>query len=1006
MPFVPVNVEGQGTDASLTTSSPARATGKVESAPHPEAVLWDQPLSTVNQGAYVDQDFPDYPTYSSFLADDFVNADLWSISTIFVPGDGWNGFSSLLNATALTWQIYADNAGVPAGDPSGGGSPPVWTLTLAPTDPQVVISTGTPGGTLSNATLNLAAPLNLPAGHWWLVFYPTMSFGSYGQYGRQPADTTSGYTGQLINPGGGFGYGTVWQPWTVLGPTQTDMAFRLEGAVGQPPVVAQVENWDPARLALLDWQVSGGEVVTETGRLEWTAEVTAPRTITLTKWFHVEPCTWTETTLVEELWLDQVELEPQRPVVVNKVPSELWIDAAYEPAVTSGLPATFTLIYSNTGGYENNTGIYNNFPPEAPFVSSTPPPALVSPDHLYVQWDVGDLPQGAFGSIDVTVDITHNLPPSTTIEIWDYIFDHALQPHDAVSITFHVESPVVWDKYVDGIPWTAGMSVTRQTSDTIEVVEVLHLLQPPTVVMKPAVEPAHPARSQPAASLPPAQAHADGTTSAGQPAWGVYANGIASDSLVPTPPQSALTAIAPPPGAIVINFDDAAAPCLFMNTTALRDQYAGLGVLFMGPAVNDGGGAVDQCGSWGVSGHSPPNFLGFNPDAHLSDGGIPRPPEIITFTNGASYVQVNAGSGAGAGQLVTMEAFDAAGNSLGSDSLTLAPTLDTLSITANRIAYVVINSPAYFVLDDLAFVGSGQGPIVSQIENWDPAHLQLVDWQVSAGEVVTETGRLVWSDELVAPTTITLTKWFHVEPCTWTQTTLLEELWLDQVELEPQRPVVVNKAPSELWIDAQYEPAVTSGLPATFTLVYSNTGGYESGVVIYNNFPARGAVPQLRSAAHDGHSRPPVRSVEPRRPGAGRHGQYRRHGHDPAHSLPPSTTIEIWDYIFDHTVQPRDAVSITFHVESPVVWDKSVDGVAWTPGMTITRQTSDTITVVEVLHLLQPPAPAGRKPADPTPPEGGWVIQPALDLITDESPAAPSAMPEATWAMPRSRAVG
>lgn len=168
--------------------------------------------------------------------------------------------------------------------------------------------------------------------------------------------------------------------------------------------------------------------------------------------------------------------------------------------------------------------------------------------------------------------------------------------------------------------------------------------------------------------------------------------------------QTALTVNPLPPGAIVINFDDVTAPCLFMDTTALRDQYAGLGVLFMGPAENDGGGIVDQCGAWGVNGYSPPNFMGLNQDGHFSNGGIPRPPETITFTNGATHVQVNTGSNHGAGQIVTMEAFDAAGISLGSDSLTLAPTVDTLSITVTGIAYVVINSPSYFMLDDLAFL--------------------------------------------------------------------------------------------------------------------------------------------------------------------------------------------------------------------------------------------------------------------------------------------------------------
>ncbi len=47
-----------------------------------------------------------------------------------------------MNATALTWQLYADNAGFPDGNPSGSGNPPVWTLTLTPGDPHVTISEG------------------------------------------------------------------------------------------------------------------------------------------------------------------------------------------------------------------------------------------------------------------------------------------------------------------------------------------------------------------------------------------------------------------------------------------------------------------------------------------------------------------------------------------------------------------------------------------------------------------------------------------------------------------------------------------------------------------------------------------------------------------------------------------------------------------------------------------------------------------------------------------------
>ncbi|HOH21533.1 MAG TPA: S8 family serine peptidase, partial [Anaerolineaceae bacterium] len=189
---VPAAISGGGSTSALTTSGGSVAVAPVTAPPAVNAILWDQPLSAVSTAAYVNQEFSDYPDFSSFLADDFVAADPWTITSLFIPGDGWNGFSSLLNATALNFQIYADNAGIPAGYPGGGA--PVWSLSVPPTDLQVTLTTGS-GGYLSNATLTPAAPINLPPGHYWLVYYPTMSFGSYGQFGRQPADTTNGYVG-------------------------------------------------------------------------------------------------------------------------------------------------------------------------------------------------------------------------------------------------------------------------------------------------------------------------------------------------------------------------------------------------------------------------------------------------------------------------------------------------------------------------------------------------------------------------------------------------------------------------------------------------------------------------------------------------------------------------------------------------------------------------------------------------------------------------------------------
>jgi len=238
----PITVLGQHTTGNAlqyTTSggawAPANDSGTLTQQGMPFVIegtsgdwLWDQPLSSVNQNAYVDQEFSDYPTYSSYLSDDFVVGKTWNIESIFLPGDGWNGFTSLLNATALTWKIYADDEGIPAGDPSGGGASPIWSLTLPPSDPQVTLSVGH-SGNLSNTLLQLPTPLKLTPGHYWLVFYPTLAFSPYGQFGLHPADTSNGEVAKFINPNGGFGYGTFWQDWTVIGAPTHDIAFSIGG---------------------------------------------------------------------------------------------------------------------------------------------------------------------------------------------------------------------------------------------------------------------------------------------------------------------------------------------------------------------------------------------------------------------------------------------------------------------------------------------------------------------------------------------------------------------------------------------------------------------------------------------------------------------------------------------------------------------------------------------------------------------------------------------------------
>ena len=103
-------------------------------------------------------------------------------------------------------------------------------------------------------------------------------------------------------------------------------------------------------------------------------------------------------------------------------------------------------------------------------------------------------------------------------------------------------------------------------------------------------------------------------------------------------------ALVAPPDAIVIDFDASPAPCVAIETTALRDAFVDLGVFFDGPGENDGGAIFDECSGFGVSGHSSPNFLGFNENAIFSDGGSERGPGTLLFDPLVSLVEISAGS--------------------------------------------------------------------------------------------------------------------------------------------------------------------------------------------------------------------------------------------------------------------------------------------------------------------------------------------------------------------------
>lgn len=152
-----------------------------------------------------------------------------------------------------------------------------------------------------------------------------------------------------------------------------------------------------------------------------------------------------------------------------------------------------------------------------------------------------------------------------------------------------------------------------------------------------------------------------------------------------------------------IDFDDGTQPCTFDQTIALTTEYSALGVVFSGPGGNDGGAILDECGGFGVTGYSAPNFLAFNTGANLSNGGIPRGPETLTFSVAVDTVAINAG--ADSAGTITLECFDAGAASVGSQSITGAAALQPLSVTAaGQIASCRLSfTGSVAVFDDLTY---------------------------------------------------------------------------------------------------------------------------------------------------------------------------------------------------------------------------------------------------------------------------------------------------------------
>jgi hypothetical protein len=120
-------------------------------------------------GSYTD---PATFTPGEYAADDFTLSMPTRLTSLFVEGYVASTEPLATIASSLTWSIYPDSAGKPAGNPDTAPGAAVWTYTASPV--QAGVDT-----TNNNITLDLVKAgqnVNLSAGKYWLVVHARTSF--------------------------------------------------------------------------------------------------------------------------------------------------------------------------------------------------------------------------------------------------------------------------------------------------------------------------------------------------------------------------------------------------------------------------------------------------------------------------------------------------------------------------------------------------------------------------------------------------------------------------------------------------------------------------------------------------------------------------------------------------------------------------------------------------------------------------------------------------------------
>lgn len=190
-------------------------------------VIWDQPESGT-QG--IVSDFSIAQDGGAYTANDFVITADTTLASIQVYG--FDNSNTLAAQPEITWEIYPDAGGEPAGNPQTAPGSVLWSYSAAPTAAAVDITDNNIGLDLDAA----GETVNLTPGTYWLVVFPTytgnITAGTDPRWNWFQADVV-GTGSKLIAPTL-FGNITTWTLTGAggLGTAINDTAFTLTGTGG------------------------------------------------------------------------------------------------------------------------------------------------------------------------------------------------------------------------------------------------------------------------------------------------------------------------------------------------------------------------------------------------------------------------------------------------------------------------------------------------------------------------------------------------------------------------------------------------------------------------------------------------------------------------------------------------------------------------------------------------------------------------------------------------------